>query len=416
MTLNFAKGSKHTAPTFLKSFVVSISFCHFVLGLTGADMCRESLRVQGVARESYLTKRKRCQRDPLTVQQVRTLDLLVCGELDARPTEQLGAWFFLVCLYSRARYSNGFNMCDIFIDCPGPKRIPLYGFFQGRVSRSKTAYTTERKTMNLSMVGRRSGVSGRDWVGAGLALRKRLPIPMSEGNPLLPAPTRAGWQQVPLGAGQAGLWLRGILKMLGESHDAVSNVGTRSCKTTVLSWLAKAGVALETRRILGMHIRPGEQTPLVYSRDALSGPLREMQAVIDEVASGAFRPDETRSGYRAADGDVLAESGEAADGDPLYAPSSEDSADEEDDAEDRHLVDEAVNAVVHPWRHIEIGADDGRAADDAPLFRHKQSGVFHLAKDEGGDRTKCGHGLNTNYEQLGAKPLFMYPMCPRCFR
>ena len=172
-----AKGSKHTAPTFLKSFVVSIAFCHFVLGLTGADRCRESLRVQGVARESCLTKRKRCQHDPLTVQQVRTLELLVCGELDARPAEQLGAWFFLVCLYSRARYSDGLNMCDIFIDCPDPKRIPLYGFFQGRVSRSKTAYTTERKTMNLPMVGPRRGVSGRDWVGAGLALRKRLPIP-----------------------------------------------------------------------------------------------------------------------------------------------------------------------------------------------------------------------------------------------
>ena len=75
---------------------------------------------------------------------------------------------------------------------------------------------------------------------------------------MLPAPTRAGWQQVPLGAGQAGLWLRGILKMLGEAHDAVSNVGTHSCKTTFLSWLAKAGVALETRRILGMRATPGE--------------------------------------------------------------------------------------------------------------------------------------------------------------
>ena len=291
---DFARGSKHTAPTFLRSFLVSIAFCHFVLGLTGADMCRESLRVQGVARESYLTKRKRCQRDPLTVQQVRILELLVCGELDARPAEQLGAWFFLVCMYSRARYSDGLNMCDIFIDCPDPKRKPLYGFFQGRVSRSKTAYTTERKTMNLPMVGPRRGVSGRDWVGAGLALRKRLPISMAEGNPLLPAPTRAGWQQVPLGAGQAGLWLRGILKMLRESPEAVSNVGTHSCKTTVLSWLAKAGVSLETRRILGMHTTPGEQTLLVYSRDALSGPLREMQSVIDEVASGAFRPDEVR--------------------------------------------------------------------------------------------------------------------------
>ena len=52
---------------------------------------------------------------------------------------------------------------------------------------------------------------------------------------------RAGWQQAPLGAGHAGLWLRGILKVLGEDHAAVANIGTHSCKATVLSWLAKAG-------------------------------------------------------------------------------------------------------------------------------------------------------------------------------
>ena len=395
---------------------MSIAFCHFVLGLTGADQCRESLRVQGVARESYLTKRKRCQRDPLTVQQVRLLELLVSGELDARPAEQLGARFFLVCTYSRARYSDGLNMCDIFIDCPRPDRRPLYGFSEGKVSRSKTAYTTECKTMNLPMVGPRRGVSGRDWVGAGLELRKRLPIPMSEGNPLLPAPTRAGWQQVPLGAGQGGAWLRSILKMLGESNQSVSNIGTHSCKTTVLSWLAKAGIPLESRRILGMHTTPGEQTPLLYSRDALSGPLRDMQSVIDEVASGVFRPDQTRSGYRADDSGIPGELEEGVDGERLSQASSEDSADEEDDTEDRVLVDEAVSAVVHPWKHIPIDTDDGRAPGDAPVFRHKLSGVYHLAKDEGGDRTKCGHTLNVKYEQLGERPPFMYPMCPRCFR
>ena len=165
--------------------------------------------------------------------------------------------------------------------------------------------------MNLPMVGPRRGVSGRDWVGAGLDLRKRLPIPMAEGNPLLPAPTRAGgWQQVPLGAGQAGSWLRSILKMLGASNESVSNVGTHSCKTTVLSWLAKAE-SWECPQIWG------EQTPLVYSRDALSGPLREMQSVIDEVASGLFRPDETRSGYRADDSGIPVESGEGVDGERL---------------------------------------------------------------------------------------------------
>ena len=256
---DFARESKHCEPTFLRSFLVSIAFCHYVLGLTGADVCRESLRLQGVARESYLTKRKRCHRDPLTVQQVRLMELLVCGDVAARLTERIGAWFFLVCIYSRARYSDGLNMCDIFIDCPDPAHFPLFGFFDGRVSRSKTAYTTERKTMNLPMVGPRRGVSGRDWVNRGYGWN-------CEGLYLLqcpramPAPTRAGWQQSPLGAGHAGLWLRGILKVLGEDHAAVANIGTHSCKATVLSWLAKAGVSLETRRILGMHTTPGEHS------------------------------------------------------------------------------------------------------------------------------------------------------------
>lgn len=259
-------------------------------------------------------------------------------------------------------------------------------------------------------------MSGLDWVGAGLELRKSLPIPMPEGSPLLPAPTRAGWQHVPLEAGHAGLWLRGILKVLGEDPAAVSNVGTHSCKATILSWLAKAGVSLETRRILGMHTTPGEQMPLVYSRDALSGPLREMQSVLDEISSGIFRPDETRSGYRVDDGHVLVDHEPQDDGEDLEAQSSEDSADEEDEAEDLHLIAQAENAVVQPWRHIDVGTDDGSPANVAPLFRHKQSKMFHLARDESGERTRCGHLLNTNYEQLVDRPSFMYPMCPRCFR
>ena len=83
-----------------------------------------------------------------------------------------------------------------------------------------------------------------------------------------------------------------------------------------------------------MHTTPGEQTPLVYSRDALSGPLRDMQSVIDEVASGVFRPDETRSGYRADDSGIPGELEEGVDGERL---SQADSADEEDDTEDRVL-------------------------------------------------------------------------------
>ena len=65
------------APTFLRSFLVSLTFCNFVLGLTGSDDAIASQRVQGCARESYLMKRKLQQRPPLSVAQVKSLELYV---------------------------------------------------------------------------------------------------------------------------------------------------------------------------------------------------------------------------------------------------------------------------------------------------------------------------------------------------
>ena len=148
----FALSSEHSAPTFLRSFLVSITFSFHILGLTGGETCTKSSRLQGAARKSYLRKRKREQRDPLTVEQVRKLELLACGDIPGGKTDRLAAWFFLTCVYMRARYSDGLNLTGLFIDCPEPRKEPLYGFIEGTVGRTKTAYTTERKTMNLPMV------------------------------------------------------------------------------------------------------------------------------------------------------------------------------------------------------------------------------------------------------------------------
>ena len=158
----FALNSRHTAPTFLRSFLVSITFSFYVLGLIGGESCLNSARLKGAVKHSYLKKRKREQRDPLTVEQVRKLELLACGDIPGGGSDRLAAWFFLMCIYMRARYSDGLNMDGLFVDCPEPNKFPLYGFIEGHVGRSKTAYTTERKTMNLPMVACRRGVSGKD--------------------------------------------------------------------------------------------------------------------------------------------------------------------------------------------------------------------------------------------------------------
>ena len=104
------------------------------------------------------------------------------------------------------------------------------------------------------------------------------------------------------------------------------NVGTHSCKGTCLSWGAKAGVPLEVRRLLGYHSGGGDKTTLCYSRDAMSGPLDDLQRVVDDVASGALQPDHTRSGYRVVDR-------------PLEGDDSAVSADSEEPGNDRSEVD-----------------------------------------------------------------------------
>ena len=50
------------------------------------------------------------------------------------------------------------------------------------------------------------------------------------------------------------------------------------------------------RRVLGGHALPGDVSILEYSRDALAGPLRALDRVIDQIKTGAFDPDQTRSG------------------------------------------------------------------------------------------------------------------------
>ena len=73
-------------------------------------------------------------------------------------------------------------------------------------------------------------------------------------------------------------------------------IGSHSCKKTILGWCSKAGLKIGIRRILGYHLKSGEGSTIVYSRDAVAGPIREMLNVLSAISDGRFRPDETRSG------------------------------------------------------------------------------------------------------------------------
>ena len=98
------------------------------------------------------------------------------------------------------------------------------------------AYLKKRKKVHL------------DRFSAWLRARKESRAPEGPGVPMLLPP----------------LLLAGPSVLLGRGH---------SCKAITFSWLSKAGVGLPTRRLLGYHSQAGEKTPLVYSRDSMSGPV-----------------------------------------------------------------------------------------------------------------------------------------------
>ena len=107
-----------SAPTFLHSFLTTLRFAHYILGLSNALECATSPRVAGVARLMYLSKRKKRQRPPLTAEMVVALEKLTCNA-EAPALDRVIAGFFVLLVFSRGRFSDGLNMQNLRSVLPG---------------------------------------------------------------------------------------------------------------------------------------------------------------------------------------------------------------------------------------------------------------------------------------------------------
>jgi hypothetical protein len=124
-----------------------MTFCNFVLGLTGSDDAIASQRVQGCARESYLMKRKLQQRPPLLVAQVKSLELYV-SDMMCTPRDVYAAGCFLVCIYMRARFSDMQHMTDIVADEVAVGEN-VNGYIEAKVTRSKSLWMGPHDTLGV---------------------------------------------------------------------------------------------------------------------------------------------------------------------------------------------------------------------------------------------------------------------------
>ena len=193
-----------------------------------------------------------------------------------------------------------------------------------------------------------------------------------------------------------------------KAEYVTSRGGTHSCKATALSWLSRGEVDLPTRRLLGYHAQEDERTPLVYSRDAMSGPVRALESVILQIHKREFLPDASPSGYFP--GKL---SPQPAAPEDQECSGSEDSADEEDNQDDLDKVEAAEQVVVDEWKH-----SDGPVAASAgkkPVYRNKMSRTLHQVVDAAEAKFRRGRTNSANFIRLGDLPKFAHPMCKCCF-
>ena len=412
-----------SAPTFLRSYLVAIRFSFHVLGVTGGDTVLASKRVEGCAREAYLKKRRTLQKDPLSVAMVEHLEKIVMA--DRYPDrDRVAAGCFLLCIFFRARFSDMMNLQDLILDEIVVDGSP-HGYIEGKVGRTKSAYTTEMKTKYLPMVAPRFGVTGADWFTTWREVGVRCGKPRGEAMPMLPSPSKGGWTKTPLGAGEGADWLRQLLQVSGIPLGALGNIGTHSLKTTTLSWMAKFGAPISIRQHLGYHMPSADKMALLYSRDASAGPVRKLEECLACVREKTFVPDATRSGYFPMQGRRLEPENEQAlsgVGTPetdtvvdFSDTDSEDSRDDEHAFEEQNMNEAAMDHVVGSWNeHATLEALG--VQEDAPLFRNRFTRYIHLLSEEGGNKFRCGREINNKYEELEIRPKFMSPQCSQCFR
>ena len=406
------------APTYPKSVLGSIAFMTYCLGLKSGHAVLGSQMVTGLSASLFLKKRKTVQRPPLKVWHVKRLESIACGRESITIIDQVAAGFFCFLVYGRARFSDGQNARNFVLDVIDGSKPPQ-GFLEASIQRSKTSYTLERKTRHLPMVAQVTGLSDVSWAIAWTRAMKKSGFQTGAGLPLLPAPLMAGeWDAVPISAEAATKWIRKLLLDAPGLDDAereyILQLGTHSCKTTILSWAAKKGTDPQTRKIMGYHSLGKQNAVFIYGRDNIAPALREISEIVTLISTGKFLPDKTRSGYFATEGED--KDGGVNNLDPTPDElrgdsSSEDSAD--GDHAEHSDAEQAVDAVVGKWTGD--FDPDILPTDPEQYLRHGVSRVLHLISDESGTSLTCGRPTTKSYERLRELPTVLHPVCKQCF-
>ena len=289
-----------------RAFMQACGFAYGTCGFRVGGHVMASPRCNGAAALCMHRKRARRQRDVLKARWLELLELEVFitsqSPEDSRFSLQEAAvgGFVLFCTHGRLRCSDGarIQVEPTLDEAPGPDAdlgSTIEAVMKG--SDTKTGNTKSKTDVLFPATGLSKGLAGVDWAEAWLDIRGKLGMDAEADHTLMPKPlTDGSFAANRIEAGQLTEWMRHLLELLGVDRADLTNVGSHSCKATLLSIAAKAGMAKEMRRTLGAHAVPGDKSVEAYSRDNLAAPLRELAKLLRVIRTGGFDPDSTRSG------------------------------------------------------------------------------------------------------------------------
>ena len=271
-------------------FREAVGFSKGVVGAFGADEVISSKRCHGASVRSMITKRTHLQMDPFTVDQLKAYErgVFECQEEQSR----IMAGNLAALSHVRGRFSD-VRRCRAEPELD--EQEGGTGYFEIGALETKVP-RRDKKRKCLPLVGHSTGLTGLSWAREWLRLRAKHGLD-AKGGPLITAIRSNGtWTSAKMRTSEAVIWGSHILKEMGSPILDGQRYGMHSHKIGLLSWCAKAGIALDVRSSLGYHASGAAESALLYARDALAGPLRELERVLLHVRSGRFNPDITRSG------------------------------------------------------------------------------------------------------------------------
>ena len=429
-----------------KTLMEAFRFCKHVMRLPDLDEVIEDPVLSGRVRRMDAARDTVKQSRPLTLTEVKFIEEFMMSDMNIYDRYIAGCVLFAI--YSRSRWSDLAFLSDLALDTTETE-LGRVGFVEGSTRFQKTGSTALKRAMQMPLVAPICGVTDKLWAVEWFRILDQVQFDVTAEpvGAMCRPPMNGMLGTRHLSSEEIGDFLNHMLGLHGES------VVTSHCmKATTLTWCAKYGLDESARTLLGHH-ELQSQSLACYSRDMLSRPLALYEAMLLNIRTGHFLPDETRSGRfvrRNTDDAVTVpeepprsrikvEASPSAFGfdeqqcvdnicgvvdltepewDLIGGPGSE--AEDDQQVETRESSDESSttssssSACEEPLQQ-KYGAEDEAKDCEEPVYQHKKSRVLHRPNKVSG-LTACGRKVGNSYNYLEHGASFKWARCAVCFK